>query len=94
MKLYVLSYICLTEGTQVIGVFDTKQAAKDKLIETYIDWEWDAGQYDNNAIFEKDVQNEKDNLIELLIDSDYIEFVNDDDNTTQMWEISTLTLNK
>lgn len=92
MKLYVLSYICLTEGAQVIGVFDTKQAAKDKLIERFIDWEFDIDQYNNNAIFEKDVQNEKDNLIELLIDSDNIQNVND--NTTQMWKISTLTLNE
>lgn len=81
MQVYVLVF--LSEDINVIGVFDTKQAAKDRLIKEAIDW--------NCYMRSHEIKTLKKELIETLNVND--EFVNCYETGT-MWKIETKTMNK
>ncbi len=80
MQVYVLVF--LSEDCDVIGVFDTKQAAKDRLIKEATDW--------NCYICSRELKKLKKELIETLNEND--EFVNCAETGT-MWKIETKTMN-
>ncbi len=78
MQVYVLVF--LTEDIDVIRVFDTKDAAIERLIKEALDW--------NCYMYPEQLKEE---LTDILKDND--EFVNCHETGT-MWRIETWTINK
>jgi hypothetical protein len=81
MQVYVLVFLTL-EYCNVIGVFDTKLAAKERLIMEAIDW--------NCYMSSREREKLKKELIQTLKEDD--EFVNCAE-TGSMWRIETKTMN-
>jgi hypothetical protein len=81
MQVYVLVF--LSEDINVIGVFDTKDAAIERLIKEALDW--------NCYMCPDEREQLKEELTDVLKDND--EFVNCHETGT-MWRIETRTINK